>query len=441
MSQTITKHIGEGFARGELYAALAYDSTDQFGGMKIKALMLNSTGRISFLDANAYIYSSATTVLDICATTINITGSTVTAFTYPVTITQTNPTSATNGIYSLINAGSDWTTGSLAAIRGKAVSTTTTLTSGNIYGGWFGLMLDTNFAGEGLGLSCGIYANVDTANTVSTVPSAVAYFEIASGTGADYANMPILVLADGSTSQSNYALSLGFAPAGNTVSATNSSDILYHQTIHIMANGSDAYIPYSTGAGTYTTAYPIVSTSYQTITNTGPTSATNAFYSLVTADAAWTTGSIAAVRGRTNVTMTGAGGNVYGGWFAIKFVSGAPTGLGLSTGLYAEAGSDITGIKVSSVLQACLIGNKDMTAVPILVLQDNVTGTQTNILMEVGFAAGASTVSSGADATTKVLRTGGNAATNIQNKQGLHVRVNGAYYYIPLIADGDWQDD
>ena len=434
MTQTIRKSIGEGVGTGELYAALAYDANDKYGGMKIKALMLNSTGRISFLDANSYIYSSATTVLDIVATTINITGSTVTAFTYPVTITQTNPTSATNGIYSLINAGSDWTTGSLAAIRGKAVSTTTTLTSGNIYGGWFGLMLDTNFAGEGLGLSCGIYANVDTANTVSTVPSAVAYFEIASGTGADYANMPILVLADGSTSQSNYALSLGFAPAGNTVSATNSSDILYHQTIHIMANGSDAYIPYSTGAGTYTTAYPIVSTSYQTITNTGPTSATNAFYSLVTADAAWTTGSIAAVRGRTNVTMTGAGGNVYGGWFGIKFVSGAPTGLGLSTGLYAEAGSDITGIKVSSVLQACLIGNKDMTGVPILVLQDNVTGTQTNILLEVGFAAGASTVSTGAKSSTTLVSTGLTEATAAAHiTAALRVQVNGTIYWLPLM--------
>jgi len=69
-----------------------------------------------------------------------------------------------------------------------------------------------------------------------------------------------LVLADGSTNQSNYAFSLGFAPAANTVSSGSATNILYRQTIHIMANGSDAYIPYSTVAGTYTTAYPIVST-------------------------------------------------------------------------------------------------------------------------------------------------------------------------------------
>jgi len=40
MSQTISKHIGEGFGKGELYAALAYDTTDNFGGMRIKGLYI-----------------------------------------------------------------------------------------------------------------------------------------------------------------------------------------------------------------------------------------------------------------------------------------------------------------------------------------------------------------------------------------------------------------
>jgi len=38
MSETISKHIGEGFGKGELYAALAYDSSDVFGGMQIKSI-------------------------------------------------------------------------------------------------------------------------------------------------------------------------------------------------------------------------------------------------------------------------------------------------------------------------------------------------------------------------------------------------------------------
>ena len=38
MAETISKHIGEGFGKGELYAALAYSSSDVFGGMQIKQL-------------------------------------------------------------------------------------------------------------------------------------------------------------------------------------------------------------------------------------------------------------------------------------------------------------------------------------------------------------------------------------------------------------------
>lgn len=95
MSQTIKKSIGEGFGKGELYAALAYDVTDRFGGMKIKALMLNSTGRISFLDANAYIYSSTSTQLDLVATTIKLTG----AVTVNDVVTVTNTLGANeNGV-------------------------------------------------------------------------------------------------------------------------------------------------------------------------------------------------------------------------------------------------------------------------------------------------------------------------------------------------------
>jgi len=38
MAQTISKHIGEGFGKGELYAALAYNSSDVFGGVSIKGI-------------------------------------------------------------------------------------------------------------------------------------------------------------------------------------------------------------------------------------------------------------------------------------------------------------------------------------------------------------------------------------------------------------------
>lgn len=70
MSKTISKHIGEGFGKGELYAALAYDATDQFGGMKIKSLMLNSTEKLFFRDSGLYLNSSADGTLDVVGDTI-----------------------------------------------------------------------------------------------------------------------------------------------------------------------------------------------------------------------------------------------------------------------------------------------------------------------------------------------------------------------------------
>lgn len=63
--QTITKHIGEGFARGELYAALAYDATDQFGGMTVKQIRFNPASgaipiRVTKSDAGISIYVNST---------------------------------------------------------------------------------------------------------------------------------------------------------------------------------------------------------------------------------------------------------------------------------------------------------------------------------------------------------------------------------------------
>ena len=51
------------------------------------------------------------------------------------------------------------------------------------------------------------------------------------------------------------------------------------------------------------------------------------------------------------------------------------------------------------------------------------------------------TLSTAEDSTAVLLRTGGHAANNIVNTAGIHVRVNGAAYYIPLIPESDWVND
>ncbi len=74
MATTISKRIGEGFASGQIYAALAYDADDKYGGYQIKSMMTNSNYKHYFRDSSQYIYSSAVSTLDIVAATVAITG-------------------------------------------------------------------------------------------------------------------------------------------------------------------------------------------------------------------------------------------------------------------------------------------------------------------------------------------------------------------------------
>jgi len=60
--KTISKHIGEGFGRGELYAALAYNSTDNFGGMCLKQVRFNpATGVSSIIIGDSTTHWSSST--------------------------------------------------------------------------------------------------------------------------------------------------------------------------------------------------------------------------------------------------------------------------------------------------------------------------------------------------------------------------------------------
>lgn len=65
MARTITKHIGEGPSRGEIYAALAYDPNDRFGGYQIKDVLHNTNYKLYFRDDSTYIYSSTAGRLDL----------------------------------------------------------------------------------------------------------------------------------------------------------------------------------------------------------------------------------------------------------------------------------------------------------------------------------------------------------------------------------------
>ena len=47
MTQTIKKSIGQGWGKGEVYHALAYDENDKFGGLRIKGIYIDKTAAIA----------------------------------------------------------------------------------------------------------------------------------------------------------------------------------------------------------------------------------------------------------------------------------------------------------------------------------------------------------------------------------------------------------
>jgi len=85
MSKTISKSIGQGWGRNPIYAALAYNANDQFGGYQIKDVMHNTTYKEYFYDTSQYIYSSASGTLNIVGATVAVTGNLTISGTCTVT--------------------------------------------------------------------------------------------------------------------------------------------------------------------------------------------------------------------------------------------------------------------------------------------------------------------------------------------------------------------
>jgi len=274
MSQTISKHIGEGFGKGELYAALAYDAADSFGGMKIKNVMFNEDGKAYFYDEDMYIGASADGALVIAsdtsitleAPTVNVSVTASSAFTDPVTITITDPAAPVNGLYSLINDSTAYTTGNIVAGRFKTSCTVATGTVYDMTGVWAGLTWSLAFAAAGAGLSCAINAEVVTACAAAKGhPNAILYLQSLPGTGASHATMPYIVFSETVVGTgSNILFEVGHAPAA-TVPTIGDGLLFYHNTLQIGVNESAGvktawYIPLSSAQGSFTTAYPIVTT-------------------------------------------------------------------------------------------------------------------------------------------------------------------------------------
>ncbi len=179
-------------------------------------------------------------------------------------ITRTDPTTAENGLYVLMDLGGAWTAGNMVALRGKASISG----SGNYVsatGVWAGLDFATA-TGSGSGLTCAINAEVSSNN--STVPNAILYLQsLPSTSNASFAGVPFIVFSEtraSSATGSGILFECGHAPAGTTVT-TGSSGIFNTTTLRIKVNGTIKYIPLSTATNTLTTAGNAVLTGTLTV--------------------------------------------------------------------------------------------------------------------------------------------------------------------------------
>ena len=175
--------------------------------------------------------------------------------------TITNETAPEDAVKGTANIGVGYSAGSINGVKGYVSATAVAgQTVRNMSGGWFGLNWSSAFAATGAGATRGVNVEVTNSSTGGSHPNAVLYLQSVAGTSATNATMPYIVMTDsGAGTQSNIMFELGHGAAAQTVTV-GTGKLVYNQTLQILVNAAAGYIPYSTAEGTYTTAYPIVST-------------------------------------------------------------------------------------------------------------------------------------------------------------------------------------
>jgi len=293
MSETIKKHIGEGFGKGELYAALAYDAGDAFGGMKIKNVMFNETGKAYFYDSGMYIGASADGALVIAsdtsitleAPTVNVSVTASSDFTDPVTITYNCVAAAVSDL-TITSVSSDATGGSTVikplyvnatmsgsgglgrAIEGKLLVSGKLGTYGNAIKGY----IDFTGGSGTSGLASAICAEMKMSAGATLGTFGVLELELVcpgswtagQGTGTNSISL-IYAQTSGATASQFDSYGYLFNLQGLTAGSTK---LLYNNTLKCVIGSTAWYLPLSSAQGSYTTAYPIVCSNATASTST-----------------------------------------------------------------------------------------------------------------------------------------------------------------------------
>lgn len=161
MTETISKHIGEGFGKGELYAALSYDTGDAFGGMRVKSMYFSKTLAATTERALQIATTNALTSGTVRSVQIDQvhTGDGAVAEALTVTVTSDVKTGSwVNAIFGRTNYTEDgWAYGSASAICGEL-----SLPPGGSHSGQgtysvFQAELDVPASAIGIGSECSIF--------------------------------------------------------------------------------------------------------------------------------------------------------------------------------------------------------------------------------------------------------------------------------------------
>jgi len=341
MTQTIRKSIGEGFAKGELYAALAYDTTDRFGGMKIKGISFSITAGISAIQVGdsttAQTLTASEKAIDIYVTTV-ATASTVKAARINLVATVGSVSTPSANLQAL-NANVD-----VNVVTGSSITTIyaqmTYGASGDARGGMASaLCAELKLPGKTLAVVGGSYYIADL-----EMWTPASYLSCTNNTAHITAFQRFAIWGDATAVASfedyGYLFNLnGFTSA--------SGNLFYANTIRCIVGSTAWYIPLSSAQGSYTTAYPIISTYVGTAIDLTPTLTSTTGQNIlrlnVTDSAALASDYSRAIY--INWTKTGAQTGGYVNPFSIDFAAttAACTEVALESHYITQTGNKLTG--------------------------------------------------------------------------------------------------
>jgi len=197
------------------------------------------------------------------------------------------------------------------------------------------------------------------------------------------------------------------AGSGNLIGSGNS-------TLRINIAGTSRYVPTSSAEESFTSAYPIVLTDYQTITMTGGSANQIGLTSSITANVDWAGWAIG-TWGSVNISATSGASakNALGGLAELRIASGfAATGTGLVAGMYVGAYSDQAGKSPNTclIVEGIASNGVDLSLMPLAVFMSSGAGTEPYIAFEFGHVAAGKTVTTAASGTDCMYRTSVTAA-------------------------------